>query len=138
MARKAKSGRRPAREEGDSISTTTPPAGRMLPVQYHQSNRFAVLYPHGFMGWVSFNGEIHVTPWYQISSPPTEGAFELSEDGTIAGEHRGAIPGVMRLIDVTLILTPDSAQQLILLLQSQIAKLIPGQGDANAGVLADK
>jgi hypothetical protein len=86
---------------------------RTVTFDYIKSNFFRVIYADGVMGNINAKDNVHLVLWNERGPIPRQEVYELTSEGTIGDEIDSVTrDGMVREVEVDIILTRDSASSL--------------------------
>ena len=98
--------------------------GSVVQLDYIKSNHFRVVYADGAIGSVSPNGMIQMALFSERDAIPRSVQHEVTEEGMLGAELNSVRrPGYVREVDVNVVMTPDTAKELMDWLSERIREL---------------
>ncbi len=94
--------------------------------EYIKSPSFRVIHADGAIGGITPQGNIHFALYSERSAIPQAIVHHRNEDGTLGDEvadRRMARPGIIREMDVDVVVSPDAAEALLAWLSQHVAQV---------------
>lgn len=112
-------------KKGD-VAQKLAPDQEVVVFEYIKSNFFRVIHSDGAIGGITPEGNIHLAFFSDRPAIPKMQIHKKNADGTLGEmlpEHTIARPGIIREMDIDIVISPDAVQALIGWLNNQIQQL---------------
>lgn len=96
---------------------------RTLKFDYIKSNYFRVVHADGVWGDVTPNSSIHIAFWNERFPIPKRVTYEIGADGTISDSKTSTRRGIVREVEVGVILDVETAKILVSWLQDRVEEI---------------